>query len=178
MIVPKWLRTRCQPIGIKDVVQFLSATLFNPMTYDRNFDIGGPDILSYKGMLLGYAEVRGLNRKIVILPVMTPKLSSFWLYFVTSTSHKLASALVQSMKMEVVCRDQELNSILNINPIGYTTAIKNTLLKIQQQEVISSWKDSLISGRFDVNLSDFSMSQFTVVISIRAALPSPIARNA
>jgi uncharacterized protein YbjT (DUF2867 family) len=155
MIVPKWLRTRCQPISIKDVLQFLSESLFNPATFDQNFDIGGPDILAYKEMLLGYAAVRGLKRKIIILPVMTPKLSSFWLYFVTATSHKLASALVESMKVEVVCRNDDLNRILDITPMGYDEALKRTLLRIQQQEVISSWKDSLISGRFDANLSEF-----------------------
>jgi len=155
MVGPKWLKTKCQPIGIRDVLSFLSETLFNPDTFDQSFDIGGPDILSYKRMLLGYAQVRGLKRQIITVPVMTPKVSSNWLYFVTSTSHKLASALVDSMKVEVVCSNNELNRILNITPIGYTEALQRTLLKIKQQQVISSWKDSLISGRFNFNISEY-----------------------
>ena len=92
MITPKWLNTRCQPIGIRDVISFLSKSLFRTETYDRNFDIGGPDVLTYKEVLLGYAKARGLKRWIGTVPVMTPKLSSYWLFFVTSTSYKLATS--------------------------------------------------------------------------------------
>lgn len=155
MITPKWLNTKCQPIGVQDVISFLSKTLFKPETYNKSFDIGGPDIISYKEMLLGYAKVRGLKRKILIVPVMTPRLSSYWLYFVTSTSYKLATALVSSMKIEVVCSDNNLNEILGIKPISYTEALQKTLLNIEDQQIVSSWKDSMISGRFDLNLSEF-----------------------
>ena len=94
MVAPKWLNTKCQPIGIADVIAILSNTIGNPKTYNQNFDIGGPDILTYKEMLLEFGRVRNLKRYIFIIPVMTPKLSSYWLYFVTSTSYKLAVALV------------------------------------------------------------------------------------
>ncbi|PLW96290.1 MAG: DUF2867 domain-containing protein [Marinilabiliales bacterium] len=155
MVTPKWLKTKCQPIAVRDVIRFLSATLFNKVTYGKSFDIGGPDIISYKEMLLGFAKVRGLKRRIFIVPVMTPKLSSYWLYFVTSTSYKLATALVSSMKVEVICRNNDLDEILNIHPIGYEEALIKTLLKIEGHQVISSWKDSLISGTLNLNLSDF-----------------------
>jgi uncharacterized protein YbjT (DUF2867 family) len=155
MVTPRWLKTKCQPIAVRDVIHFLSATLFNKVTYGKSFDIGGPDIISYKEMLLGFAKVRGLRRRIFIVPVMTPKLSSYWLYFVTSTSYKLATALVSSMKVEVVCRNNDLDEILNIHPIGYEEALRKTLLKIEGHQVISSWKDSLISGTLNLNLSDF-----------------------
>lgn len=155
MITPKWLRTKCQPIGIADVISFLSQTIFNEKTFDKSFDIGGPDILSYKEMLLGFARVRGLKRKIFIVPVMTPRLSSYWLYFVTATSYKLATSLVDSMKVEVVCRNNDLNTILGINPIGYEEALKRTFTKIEGNQILSSWKDSLISGTLKINLSEF-----------------------
>jgi len=127
MITPKWLNTKCQPIAIKDVIHFLVKTLFNSATYDSSYDIGGPDIISYKQMLLGYAKARGLKRVILTIPVMTPKISSYWLYFVTSTSYKLATALVSSMKVEVVCRNSELNQLLNIHPVGYQESLQETL---------------------------------------------------
>ena len=155
MVTPRWLRTKCQPIGISDVITFLSKSLFNTSTYDNSFDIGGPDILSYKDMLMGFANVRGLKRKIFIVPVMTPKLSSYWLYFVTATSYKLAANLVDSMKVEVVCRNNDLNKIIGITPIGYEEALRRTFSKIEGNQIISSWKDSLISGTFDLNLSEF-----------------------
>ncbi|WP_343697954.1 SDR family oxidoreductase [Flavobacterium sp.] len=148
MVTPKWLNTKCQPIGIADVLEFLMKALLNPKTYSQSFDIGGPDILSYKEMLLKLAEVKKLKRFIFTLPVMTPKLSSYWLYFITSTSFKLASALVSSMKVEVVCRDNRINDLLDIRPIRYQQALQNALIKIDEDAVASSWKDSQISGRF------------------------------
>lgn len=155
MFAPEWLKTKCQPIGINDVIEFLDETLFNEATYGKNFDIGGPDVLAYKEMLFGYAKVRGLKRYILIVPVMTPKLSSYWLYFITTISFKLASSLVSSMKIEVVCRNDEINRILKISPIGYEEALRKTLSENESEQIISSWKDSLISGRFDQNLTEF-----------------------
>jgi uncharacterized protein YbjT (DUF2867 family) len=155
MITPKWLRTQCQPIGVHDVISFLSKALFNPKTYDQNFDIGGTDVLSYKDMLLEFAKVRGLKRKIFIVPVMTPRLSSFWLYFVTSTSYKLAVALVDSMKVEVVCRDNNLANILDISPKGYQESLEMAFSRIENNAIISSWKDAYVSSGININISDF-----------------------
>ncbi|GAA3655651.1 SDR family oxidoreductase [Flavivirga jejuensis] len=155
MITPKWLKTRCQPIGISDVIKFLSKTIFNPKTFNKDFDIGGSDILSYKDMLLKLGQKRNLKRIIFIVPVMTPKLSSYWLYFVTSTSYKLAIALVNSMKIEVICRNDEINKILDIEPINYQTAIERAFSKIERNEVVSSWKDAFISSDSSFNISEF-----------------------
>jgi len=148
MITPKWLNTKCQPIAIADVLEFLIRSLLNPKTYNESFDIGGPDILTYKEMLLQFAEAKKLKRYIYTLPVMTPKLSSYWLYFITSTSFKLASALVSSMKVEVVCRDNRINNLLNVKPMSYKQALQRALVKIDEDAVASSWKDSQISGQF------------------------------
>ncbi len=155
MITPKWLNTKCQPIGINDVLGFLSKSLLNPVTYNKNFDIGGPDILTYKEMLLGFAKAKNVNRWIYTIPIMTPKLSSYWLYFVTSTSYRLASALVSSMKVEVVCRDTIINDLLDIKPLSYEQALSRALIKVNEDQVASSWKDSLISGRFNTNISQY-----------------------
>ena len=89
MITPKWLLTKCQPIGISDVQTFLTKCILNEKTFNRNFDIGCDDVLSYKEMLLVFAKVRNLKRLILTVPVLTPRLSSYWLYFVTSTSFNL-----------------------------------------------------------------------------------------
>lgn len=155
MITPKWLKTKCQPIGISDVLGFLSKSLFNTNTYNQNFDIGGPDVLSYKNMLLDFGKERNLKRKIWVVPVMTPKLSSYWLYFVTSTSYKLATSLVHSMKVEVVCRDNRINDILGISPLGYQECLKRAFTKIENNEILSSWKDSYSSSDLSFNISDF-----------------------
>lgn len=155
MITPKWLNTKCQPIGISDVLAFLSKSIFNPKTFNQNFDIGGPDVLSYKNMLLDFSRVRKLKRKIFIVPVMTPKLSSYWLYFVTSTSYKLAVALVNSMKVEVICRNNNLNKILKIDPLSYQQSLARAFNKIENNQITSSWKDAYVSSGIDINISDF-----------------------
>ena len=155
MITPKWLKTKCQPIGISDVLKFLSQTIFNPDTFDQDFDIGGPDILTYKEMLLRLGKKRNLKRYILVVPVMTPKLSSYWLYFVTSTSYKLAKALVNSMKIEVICRNNDINQLLDITPLSYSENIELAFSKIERNEVVSSWKDAFISSNSNFNISEF-----------------------
>lgn len=126
MIAPKWLNTKSQPIGIRDVIKMLMNSLFNVHTFNKNFDIGGPDVMSYKEILLGFAKIRGLKRWIITVPVMTPKISSYWLFFITSISYKLAVALVNSMKVEVVCRESNINEILSVSPAGYSESLKRT----------------------------------------------------
>ncbi|MBO0343350.1 MAG: SDR family oxidoreductase [Bacteroidota bacterium] len=155
MITPKWVLTKTQPIAIRDVIQFLTEVLGNDKTYDQSFDIGGPDILTYKDMLHGYAKVRGFKNWIFTVPVMTPKLSSYWLYFVTSTSYKLAMNLVDSMKMEVVAQDNRLQNMLGIETHTYEEAIDLAFKKIEQNLVISSWKDSIASGQIKEDLENY-----------------------
>lgn len=155
MVTPKWLNTKCQPIGILDVVSFLSRSLFNEVVYDKNFDIGGPDVLTYKEMLLTFSEVRKLKRYIYTVPVMTPRLSSYWLYFVTSTSYRLAVSLVNSMKIEVVCRDNTINGLLGVEPMSYKESLIKAFEKIVSNEIVSSWKDAYASSGVDFEISDF-----------------------
>lgn len=155
MITPKWVLTKTQPIAIRDVIRFLTGVLGREDCYGQSFDIGGPDILTYKDMLKGYAKVRGFKNWIFTVPVMTPKLSSYWLYFVTSTSYKLAVNLVDSMKMEVIARNNRLQEMLGIETHSYEEAIDMAFKKIEQNLVISSWKDSMVSGRFDEDLEKY-----------------------
>ncbi len=154
MIAPKWLCTRSQPIAIRDVISFLEKSLFDERTYGTSFDIGGPDVLTYKDLLKAYARIRRLRRIFISVPVLTPKLSSIWLYFITSTTYSLAVKLVDSMKVEVTCRNNCLAEILNITPISYSEAISLAFEKIEQNAILSSWKDSLISGRFNTRLGN------------------------
>ncbi len=154
MIAPKWLKTKCQPVAITDVIKILTGVLNNKKTFNKSFDIAGEEVLTYKEMLMNFANVRGLRRMIWTIPVMTPKLSSYWLYFVTSTSYKLATSLVDSMKIEVVANNNEINELLGIRPVSYRESIRRAFEKIEQNEIISSWKDSTISGRLDYKISE------------------------
>ncbi|WP_129718153.1 SDR family oxidoreductase [Pedobacter sp. SYP-B3415] len=155
MVAPHWLKTRSQPIAIRNVLDYLIGVLGNEDTYGKDYDIGGPEPLTYKQMLLQFAEVRKLKRFIFTVPVMTPRLSSYWLYFITSTSYQLARNLVDSMKTEVICRPNNLAEKLNIKLIGYKEAIRLAFDKIEQNQVLSSWKDAFSSRILDSGLSRF-----------------------
>jgi uncharacterized protein YbjT (DUF2867 family) len=142
MVAPRWLLTRSQPIAVQNVLEFLLGVLMNDYTFDKAFDIGGPEILTYKEMLEKFARVRGLRRWIFIVPVMTPKLSSYWLYFITSTSYKLAVNLVNSMKVEIVCEPNDLAQRLGIQPISCSEAISMAFRQESEDDVVSSWIDA------------------------------------
>lgn len=146
MIAPKWLETKTQPIAIRDILAHLYEVLGNERTYNDTFDIGGPEVLTYKKMLMQYADVRKLKRFIFTLPFLSTRISSYWLYFISSVSFKLAFNLVDSMKIEVVCKDKRLEKILELKPITYKDAIEKAFKKIEQNLVASSWKDSYSSS--------------------------------
>lgn len=149
MIAPKWLNSRCQPIGIANVIEYLLAVLGNKKVFGKIYDIGGKDILTYKEMLLQFASVRGLKRYIITVPVLTLRLSSLWLYLVTSTSYRLARNLVDSMKNEVIVSENLIDDVINIDKLSYKESLQRTFLKINQKQVVSSWKDTFSDPRFN-----------------------------
>lgn len=155
MITPRWLNTKSQPIAIRNVIEFLVGVIGRNETYNNSYDIGGPDILSYRDMLLRFAKMRGLKRHIVNVPFMTPRISSYWLYFVTATSFTLAKNLVNSMKIDVTCKPNTLATSLGIALIDYDTSIKLAFDKIEQNQVLSSWKDAQTSSIFKDGMSKF-----------------------
>lgn len=157
MVAPRWLLTRTQPIAVQNVLEYLSGVLMKEDTFNKVYDIGGPEVLNYKEMLLQYAEVRGLRRRIYILPVMTPRLSSYWLYFITSTSYKLAVNLVHSMKVEVVGRPNDLAERLGIRPISYPEAVSRALNQTANDTVPSSWIDARSGDALQMGIEALSI---------------------
>jgi uncharacterized protein YbjT (DUF2867 family) len=95
---------------VRDVLAYLILVLGNPFCLNQSFEIGGPDVMSYKDLLLKFAQLRGLKRKIFTVPVLTPRLSSYWLFFVTSTSFSLARYLVESLINHAICKEQRIQS--------------------------------------------------------------------
>ncbi len=154
MIAPKWLNSKCQPIGVANVIEYLMGVLQNEKSYNKIFDLGGADILTYKQMLLQFGEVRGLKRYILTVPVLTIRLSSLWLYIVTSTSYRLARNLVDSMKNEVIARDNSIDDLVNVKKLTYKESLERTFQKIQQKQIISSWKDSIANPAFNTIFID------------------------
>ena len=153
MITPRWLNSRCQPIAIRNVINYLHECLLNEQTYLRVFEIGGPDVLSYKQMLLEFAAVRGYKRYIFTLPVPLPGLSAYWLNLTTSANITIARQLVHSMKNDVVCKESSIRDIIPQELISYREAIEMAFARIEQNMVVSSWTDSASSSlsRLEVN---------------------------
>ena len=155
MVTPRWLNSRCQPIGIRDVMFYLTAVLDNPACFGRAFDVGGPDVLAYRDMLLGLAAERGYRRWIVTVPVLTPRLSSWWLYLVTSTTFSLAQSLVESLKNDTVCDpEKSIEAVIPHACMSYRAALALAFQRIEQNEVVSSWSDALSSGTMRQNYMD------------------------
>jgi uncharacterized protein YbjT (DUF2867 family) len=155
LIAPRWINTLCQPIAVTDVMKFLTGCMLNPNTYNQVFDIGGTEVLTYKEMLLKYAEVRGLKRRIYTTPLISPRLSSYWLYFITTTSYHLAVNLVDSMKVQVVCNDNNLKEMLEIQCFSYKEACQRALTRINLDTVASSWTDAVTMGKQKSNLFNY-----------------------
>lgn len=153
MIVPRWLNSRCQPIAIRNVINYLHRCLLNEETLFKTFEIGGPDVLTYKQMLKEFAAVRGYKRYIISLPVLFPGLSAYWLYLTTSANFTIASQLVQSMKTDVICKEHTIQNIIPQELIPYREAIKMAFARIEQNMVVSSWTDAASSSlsRLEVN---------------------------
>ncbi|MFT4848042.1 MAG: hypothetical protein ACI83B_000567 [Sediminicola sp.] len=156
MIAPKWLNTKTQPLAVRDVLSFLHHSIGRKDLFNKSFDVFGPEVLTYREMLLQFAAVRGLKRYILTVPIMTPKLSSYWLYFVTSTSYKLASSLVDSMGVQIIGKPSNINTLLDVQPMSYKEAVELAFEKIEQNSIVSSWKDSMVSsGRLVSNLHKY-----------------------
>ncbi len=143
MVAPRWLSTRCQPISIRNVIEYLQGVLLVPQTFGKVYDIGGTEILTYREMLYKFAQKRNLKRWIITIPVLTPRLSSLWLVFITPSTYSLARNLVNSMKNEVICKDETIRELIPVRLMSYDEALTIAFQKISQRNVVSSWTDSL-----------------------------------
>lgn len=155
MIAPMWVNSLCQPIAIGDVLFYLSSVLLNQKCLNKTFDVGGPEVFSFKELLLKYAKFRNLKRWIINVPVLTPQLSSYWLVFITSVRYSLCSYLVESMKTSSVVQLSKIQKIIPHLCLTYTEALELTFQMISQNEVISSWMDSWEIFGNDPNIENY-----------------------
>jgi uncharacterized protein YbjT (DUF2867 family) len=132
MITPRWLNTRCQPIAVQNAIEYLVGCLYQPATEGLMLDIGGPDILTYREMMRLYAKVRGLHRLIIPVPVLTPRLSSYWINFVTPVPSGIVMPLVEGLKNEVICRDNKIRELVPIHLLSMHEAICAALAEVKK----------------------------------------------
>jgi uncharacterized protein YbjT (DUF2867 family) len=154
LVTPRWVHTRCQPIAIRNVLEYLTGLPDHPETAGRSYDIGGPEVMSYLDLIKGYCAVRGLRRLFLPTRLLSPRLSSCWLCLLTSTSFPLARSLVDSLTHETVCHDANIRSIIPLDLLTYREAVGRALACIAQNHVPSSWIDSLAAGTLPPRLFD------------------------
>lgn len=148
MITPTWVNTRCQPIGVRSVLEYLIEALDHPDA-DGIYEIGGPDVLSYREMMLRYARLRGLRRLIIGFPVPRPELSSRWVDLMTPIPYRIAHPLVQSLQTEVVVRDARALAVFRVRPTGYEESVRQALARMATDDVETTWASSLASFSAD-----------------------------
>jgi uncharacterized protein YbjT (DUF2867 family) len=129
MLCPRWIETRAQPIAVQNVIEYLMGCLKSRETAGRSLDIGGPDILSYRELMFIYARARGLRRVVITVPVLTPRLSSYWISLVTPVPAGVAMPLLEGLKNEVVCRDNQIRDLIPTRLIPMEEAICTALVE-------------------------------------------------
>jgi uncharacterized protein YbjT (DUF2867 family) len=149
MLTPRWVRNRIQPIAVRDVLHFLIGTATLPSDVNRTFDLGGPEVLTYLDMMQRYAAVAGLPwRRIVPVPVLTPRLSAHWVNIVTPVPKSIAAPLIESLVHEVVCSEQDILEYVPDPPggrTGYDRAVQLALTKINGGDVETRWSDAAVA---------------------------------
>lgn len=150
MTVPRWVENRIQPIAIRDVLRYLVGSAAMPPEVSRGFDIGGPDVLTYRDMMQRYAAVAGLHRRIIVgVGVLTPRLSSLWVSLVTPVPSGLARPLVESLVHEVVCDEHDIARWVPDPPtglIGFDLAVRLALQRVRSQDVVTRWSSASVAG--------------------------------
>lgn len=150
MICPRWVFSRTQPIAVRDVLAYLVTTLDTPESNDQIVEVGGPDVLTYADMMRGYANVRGLRRLIIPVPVLTPRLSSFWVHWMTPVSASIARPLIEGLRNELVVRSDLAQELFpDIQPISYEEAVRLALKRMEEGQLETIWSDAMASSRGD-----------------------------
>ena len=163
MIAPKWVVTRCQPIGVNDVLAYLIGALESRAQENAIYEIGGADVLSYRDMMLRYAAIRHLKRRIIIVPLFTPQLSSYWVHLITPIPARLAQPLIRGLNNEVVVHDSAAaRDFPHIVPSGFDDAVRNALNRGADAE--TAWFDA-----FDLHAlpTDFAGIKEGMLIDMR-----------
>ncbi|MEU9280496.1 SDR family oxidoreductase [Streptomyces sp. NPDC048342] len=150
MVTPRWVRTRIQPIAVRDVLRILVGCAGLPPDVSRAFDIGGPEVLTYLEMMRRYAAVAGLPRRLIVpVPVLTPGLSSHWVGLVTPVPAAVARPLTESLRHEVVCRERDIERYVPSppgHPIGFDRAVSLALQRVRDAQVATRWSSASVPG--------------------------------
>ncbi|MET0421283.1 MAG: SDR family oxidoreductase [Acidimicrobiia bacterium] len=147
MVTPVWVRSKVQPIAVRDVLSYLVAALDLPDGLNRRFDIAGPDVLTYEEMMQRYAKVAGLRRRMIVtVPVLSPWLSSQWVNVVTPVPKAIAQPLIESLRNSVVAHEHDIDEYVPLAPLEFDDAVDKALQKISDVDVVTRWSGASWPG--------------------------------
>ncbi len=150
MISPKWVYSKVQPIGIRNVLQYLVLAIEKPETKDQIIEIGGSSVITYADMMKVYAEIKGLKRLLIPVPFLSPALSSHWVHWMTPVPASLARPLIEGLKNDVLVQNDKATRLFpEIEPISYKKAVELAISRLDTDEVETTWNDALISSKGD-----------------------------
>lgn len=169
MICPRWIYSRTQPIGIADVISYLRMAVKEPQSAGKTIDIGGPDVISYGDMMKTVARVLGLRRYLVPVPVLTPRLSSYWVNLVTPIPSAIAGALIEGLRHDTVCDNTLASSLFTITPMPFETAVQRALQSITTRAVETAWTGAGgHRGSIDIDRSHLLRDLRTITVAASA----------
>ena len=172
MVCPRWVSNRTQPIAIRNVLAYLVGCMTTPATAGKVFDIGGPDVLTYKEMMERFAALLGLRRWIVVVPVLTPRLSAYWANLVTPVPASIAFPLIEGLKSETVCEDDRIKALVPVDLIGFDEAVRLSLEKIRRNEVETRWTNASLARSVKV-LGPFDPTGFPIKDEQKVSCDAP-----
>jgi uncharacterized protein YbjT (DUF2867 family) len=178
MICPRWVFTRVQPIAIDDVLDYLVAVLETPSSAGKIIEIGGAEVLTYGDMMLQYASERGLRRFLISVPLLTPRLSSYWVHLVTPIPSSIARPLIEGLRNEVIVREPTAKDLFpQLKPMNYQKAVSLALSDLEARHIETSWSDALVTSQGDIIPVRLTVQEGMIIERrqrIVAALPSKV----
>jgi uncharacterized protein YbjT (DUF2867 family) len=143
MITPRWISTPSQPVAIRNVLDYLIGCLEQPATTGKTYDIGGPEVLTYRELMEIYAQEAGLRKRWIFpVPVFTPRLSSYWIHLVTPVPAGLARPLAEGLKNPVICQERSIRDLLPVELLSCREAIRRAVRLHLQHDIETHWTDA------------------------------------
>lgn len=179
-VCPSWFFSLAQPIGIRDVLDYLLAVLDNSDSIGKLIEIGGADRLTYADMLLRYSRLRGFKRLLIPTPFYVPHLSAYWVHMVTPVHWRAVLPLIQGLHLQAVVTDESAQKIFpNIRPLGFDESVRMALEHVENGKVETSWSDALVTTSGDVRPYEFKLEAGMMIEKRRLLLdlpPAPLYR--
>ena len=174
MICPRWIYSRIQPIAVDDLLEYLVSALSSVSSTGQTIEVGGKDVTTYKGLMLGYARARGLRRLLIPVPVLTPRLSSYWVHWTTPIPAGIAKALAEGLRNDVVVTNARSAALFpHIAPGDYATAIKGVLDDLTDGRIDTSWSDAAGASTDPRTLVSLESREGLIVERRRLAVSAP-----